>query len=213
MLAKRYEKIARQLSSPTSLSSSSLPPPTVIIDFKNETPNIPSISDPSNASSPPSPSLPSPSPTGSSSPADTQTTSSSDEVRESLTNELNTYADFIHIILSLLHTTLTRALAHNPHLVYHLLHVKEDLFGMFPFSATLAEDNSTQLSYAETMTPNRVVIPDFQVDSRFGPPTRNIWRIVSAFDVDLHKGPVQLEQQSVQDIMVHNNLNKQQIYK
>lgn len=80
---------------------------------------------------------------------------------------------------------------------------------MFPFSATLVGENFTPRepvprrgSILEVSNSKLEPPLNFEVDSRFGALTRHIWRIVSAFDVDLHKGPVQLEQQSVQDIMV-----------
>lgn len=81
---------------------------------------------------------------------------------------------------------------------------------MFPFSATLVGETFAggappvrRGSMLDVQPSPRSEIPaDFEVDPRFGPATRHIWRIVNAFDVDLHKGPVQLEQQSVDEIMV-----------
>jgi len=105
------------------------------------------------------------------------------DVRESLRNELNTYADFIHTVLSIIRTTLTRDLSHNTHLVYTLLHVKDDLFAMHPFSEALAPEKA------------------MQVDARFGPVSRHIWHIVNAFEQELRKSPVQAEQQTLEQIM------------
>ncbi len=243
LLAKKYQRISRQLAGNAPMKNS-FTQSTVVVDLKQEAPAMPSVADSNNNNNR---SLTNSSESGvarsntqdnasfapnsttfanltlTTSEDDSNTTnvstdnntptssipstpipSAADDVREALRNEQRSYADFIHIILSLIRTTLTRYIAHNPHLIYTLLHVKSELFGTYPFSSALGniqlDLRTSKGSILEIQADKELV--DLPIDPRFVAPIRHIWQIVSVFDNELRKAPIPVEQQTVEVIMV-----------